>query len=64
MYTNTKDIRTNELLIIHYGNIVNIKRSQVVINGQPGVQLPHKISDLLIRQATTVLLSVEGNTTE
>ncbi|CAF1096107.1 unnamed protein product [Rotaria sordida] len=60
MYTNTKNIRTNELVIVHYGNTVNIKGSQIVANGQPGVQLPHRINDLLIRQATSVLLSVEG----
>ncbi|CAF5116946.1 unnamed protein product, partial [Rotaria magnacalcarata] len=60
MYTNTQDISTNELVVVYYGNIVNIKGSQIVVNGQPGTQLPHTSNDLLIRQATSVLLSVEG----
>ena len=60
MYTNSKDITKNELVIVHYGNIVTIKGSQIIINGQPGPQLPHKINDLLIRQATSVLVGVEG----
>lgn len=60
MYTNTKNIDTNELVVLFYGNIVTIKGSQVIVNGQPGPQLPHKINDLLIRQATSVLLGVEG----
>ncbi|CAF4176668.1 unnamed protein product [Rotaria socialis] len=60
MYTNTQDISTNELVIVYYGNIVNIKGSQIVLNGQPGTQLPQKSNNLLIRQATSVLRSVEG----
>jgi hypothetical protein len=61
MYTNTQNINTNELVVLHYGNTVTIKGSQIIINGQPGPQLPYKINDLLVRQATSVLVGVEGN---
>lgn len=62
MYTNAQNVNNNELVVVHYGNTVTIKGSQVIINGQPGPQLPHKVNDLLVRQATSILLSVEGNT--
>lgn len=61
MYANTKDIQTNELVITRYGNNIHVKGSQIVINGQPGIQLPYKINDLLVRQVTSVLVGVEGN---
>lgn len=60
MYTNNKDINTNELVVVHYGNTVTIKGSQIIVNGQPGPELPYKVNDLLIRQATSVLIGVEG----
>jgi hypothetical protein len=60
MYANSKDINTNELVVAHYGNIVTIKGSQIIINGQPGPELPYKVNDLLIRQATSVLVGIEG----
>jgi hypothetical protein len=61
MYTNTKNVNTNELVVIRNGNTVTIKGSQVIANGQPGPQLPHKINDLSVRRATSVLIGVEGN---
>lgn len=60
MYTNSKDIKTNELIVVHYGNIVTIKGSQIIVNGQPGPELPYKMNELLVRQATSVLVGVEG----
>ncbi len=60
MYTNTQNINTNELIVLYYGNTVTLKGSQIIVNGQPGLELPYKINDLLVRQATTVLVSVEG----
>ena len=60
MYTNTKNVDTNELVVVHYGNTVTIKGSQIIINGQPGPQLPSRVNDLLVRQATSVLVAVEG----
>lgn len=60
MYTNTQNINTNELVVVHYGNTVTIKGSQIIINGQPGSALPYQVNDLLIRQATSVLIGVEG----
>ena len=60
MYTNANNVNNNELVVVHYGNTVTIKGSQIIINSQPGPQLPHKINDLLVRQATSILISVEG----
>jgi hypothetical protein len=60
MYTNTQNINTNELVVVHYGNTATIKGSQIIINGQPGPELPYRINDLLVRQATTVLVGIEG----
>jgi hypothetical protein len=60
MYTNANNINTNELVISHYGNLITLKGSQIIINGQPGPQLPYQMNDLLVRQATSVLIGVEG----
>jgi hypothetical protein len=60
MYTNTQNINTNELVVVHYGNTVTIKGSQIIINGQSQSDLPYQVNDLLIRQATSVLIGVEG----
>jgi hypothetical protein len=60
MYTNTKNINTNELVVVHYGNTATIKGSQIIVNGQPGLTLPYKVNDLLVRQATSVLVGIEG----
>jgi hypothetical protein len=60
MYTNTQNVNTNELVVVRYGNTVTIKGSQIIINGQPGPQLPSQINDLLVRQATSILVGVEG----
>lgn len=60
MYTNNQNINTNELVIVHYGNTVTLKGSQIIVNGHAGPELPYKINDLLIRQATSVLVGVEG----
>ena len=60
MYANSKDITKNELVVGHYGNIVTIKGSQIIVNGQPTSELPYKVNELLIRQATSVLVGVEG----
>ena len=61
MYTNNQNINTNELVIVHYGNTVTLKGSQIIVNGQAGPELPYKVNDLLIRQATSVLIGVEGS---
>jgi hypothetical protein len=61
MYTNTNNINTNELVVVHYGNTVTIKGTQVIVNGQPGPVLPNKVNDLLVRQATSALLGIEGS---
>jgi hypothetical protein len=45
---------------VHYGNTVTIKGSQIIINGQAGPDLPYQINDLLVRQATSILVGVEG----
>jgi hypothetical protein len=60
MYTNTNNVNTNELVVVHYGNTVTIKGSQIIINGQAGPDLPYQINDLLVRQATSILVGVEG----
>jgi hypothetical protein len=60
MYTNTQNINTNELDVIHYGNAVTVKGSQIIINGQSASGLPYQINDLLIRQATSILIGIEG----
>ena len=60
MYTNTKNVDNNELVVVHYGNTVTIKGSQIIINGLPGPQLPSRVNGLLVRQATSVLVAVEG----
>lgn len=60
LYTNTQNINTNELVVIYYGNTVTIKGSQIIVNGQAGPELPYKINDLLIRQATSILIGVQG----
>lgn len=60
MYTNTQNINTNELVIVYYGKTITLKGSQIVVNGQPGPTLPYKINDAVIRQATSVLIGVEG----
>jgi hypothetical protein len=60
MYTNTNNVNTNELVVVRYGNTVTIKGSQIIINGQAGPDLPYQINDLLVRQATSILVGVEG----
>jgi hypothetical protein len=61
MYTNANNIDTNELVVVHYGNTATIKGSQIIVNGQPGPELPYQVNDLLIRQATSVLIGIEGS---
>lgn len=60
MYTNNRNVGSNELIVVYYGNSVTIRGDQTIINGRLESQLPHKINDFLVRKATTIMTSVEG----
>ena len=60
MYINERDVRTNELRIIYNGTKVTIKGTQIIVNDDAESQLLHTVNDLVIRQATSFIISVQG----